>query len=81
MACRFGVCPFIISKQRVYWLAERQSPKACTKFINCGNFRTQRESSPNRRSDQGAIYSQSLHGLPFRGLSLYQQQTESVLIG
>ena len=26
-ACRFGFCPFISSKQRVFWLAERQSLK------------------------------------------------------
>ena len=40
-ACRFGVCPFISSEQRVYWLAERQSLKACTKIITGDNFRTQ----------------------------------------
>ena len=28
-ACRFGVCSFISSEQRVYWLAERQRLKAC----------------------------------------------------
>ena len=27
-ACHFGVCPFIKSEQRVYWLTERQSFKA-----------------------------------------------------
>ena len=62
-ACRFGVYTFISSEQRVYWLAERQSLKVCTKIITSGNFHAQRECStqPNRRSDQGAIYSQSLY--------------------
>ena len=63
-AYRFRVCSFISSKQRVSWLAEKQRLTACTKIITYGNFRTQRECStrPNRRSDQGAIYSQSLYG-------------------
>ena len=83
-SCRFGVCPFISSKQRVCWLAKRQSLIAWTKIITGGNFRIQRECSiwPNRRSDPGAIYFQLLYGLPFRrGLSLHQQQTESILVG
>ena len=81
-ACRFWVCPFISSEQRVYWLAERQSLKTCTKPITCGNFCAQREcmTCPNRRSDQGVIYSQSLYGMSFRGLSFYQQRTESILV-
>ena len=37
-ACRFRVCPFISSEERVCWLAERQSLKACTKIITRGNF-------------------------------------------
>ena len=80
-ARRFEICPFI-SKQRVYWLAERQSLKACTKITTCGNFRTQRECStwPKCRSNQGAIYSQLLYSLPFRGMSLHQQRTESIYI-
>ena len=44
-ACRFGVCSFISSEQRDYWLAERQRLQACTKIITCGNFRAQREGS------------------------------------
>ena len=39
-ACCFGVCPFISSEQRVYWLAERHSLKARTKIITYNNSRT-----------------------------------------